>query len=93
MTRSRLSMRLFMHSILDGAPVLVDGLAGRRALAAAIAVKDAMDRSNALVAASGLLKAAELGRRSSSKASTASAAASDERPCGGVRLSITRAKA
>lgn len=44
----------FYASVLDGAPVLVDAAAGRRALAAAIAVKEAMDRSNALVTASGL---------------------------------------
>jgi predicted dehydrogenase len=49
----------FYASILDGASVLVDGAAGRRALEAAIAVKEAMDRSNARVAASGLLGAAE----------------------------------
>lgn len=45
----------FYASILDGAPVLVDAAAGRRALEAAIAVKEAMDRSNARVAAAGLL--------------------------------------
>jgi predicted dehydrogenase len=46
----------FIASILDGAPVVVDALAGRRALEAALAVKAAMDRSNAIVTASGLLR-------------------------------------
>ena len=45
----------FIASILDGAPVVVDATAGRRALDAALAVKAAMDRSNAIVTASGLL--------------------------------------
>lgn len=45
----------FYAAILDGAPVAVDAAAGRRALAAAIAVKEAMDRSNALAVAGGLL--------------------------------------
>jgi predicted dehydrogenase len=45
----------FIASILDGAPVLVDAAAGRRALDAALAVKAAMDRSNAIVTSSGLL--------------------------------------
>lgn len=49
----------FYASVLDGAPVLVDAAAGRRALAAAIAVKEAMDRSNAIVTASGLLTPAD----------------------------------
>lgn len=49
----------FYASVLDGAPVLVDAAAGRRALAAAIAVKEAMDRSNALVTASGLFNPAQ----------------------------------
>ena len=49
----------FYASVLDGAPVLVDAGAGRRALAAAIAVKEAMDRSHALVTASGLFNPAE----------------------------------
>jgi predicted dehydrogenase len=49
----------FIASILDGAPVVVDAAAGRRALDAALAVKAAMDRSNAIVTASGLLKAIE----------------------------------
>jgi predicted dehydrogenase len=45
----------FFASILDGAPVLVDAPAGRRALAAALDVGASMDRSHALVRASGLL--------------------------------------
>jgi predicted dehydrogenase len=45
----------FIASILDGAPVVVDAPAGRRALDAALAVKAAMDRSNAIVTSSGLL--------------------------------------
>jgi predicted dehydrogenase len=49
----------FIASILDGAPVVVDAAAGRRALDAALAVKTAMDRSNAIVTASGLLRATE----------------------------------
>lgn len=49
----------FYASVLEGAPVLVDAAAGRRALAAAIAVKEAMDRSHALVTASGLFNPAE----------------------------------
>ncbi|HTI00478.1 MAG TPA: Gfo/Idh/MocA family oxidoreductase [Acidisoma sp.] len=46
--------KAFYASVVEGAPVLVDAAAGRRALAAAIAVKVAMDRSNAIVTASGL---------------------------------------
>jgi predicted dehydrogenase len=45
----------FIASIQDGVPVVVDAMAGRRALEAALAVKSAMDRSNAIVTASGLL--------------------------------------
>jgi predicted dehydrogenase len=45
----------FFASILDGAPVLVDASAGRRALAAALAVSTAMERSYELVRASGLV--------------------------------------
>jgi predicted dehydrogenase len=45
----------FAASVLDGAPVLVDAAAGRRALAAAIAVTEAMAESRARMAASGLL--------------------------------------
>ncbi len=45
----------FIASCLDGAPVLVDALAGRRALAAALAVTGAMRDSRARMEASGLL--------------------------------------
>jgi len=46
----------FTASILDGAPVLVDAHAGRRALAAAIAVADAMANSRRVAEASGLIQ-------------------------------------
>jgi len=46
----------FTASCLDGAPVLVDGHAGRRALAAAIAVSDSMARSREQVMRSGLVR-------------------------------------
>ncbi len=45
----------FAASILDGAPVLVDAAAGRRALAAAIAVTQSMAANRAVAEASGLL--------------------------------------
>ena len=45
----------FAASVLDGAPVLVDAAAGRRALAAALAVMDAMTAAQARMRASGLL--------------------------------------
>ena len=45
----------FVAACLDGAPVLVDAAAGRRALAAALAVTESMARSEALVRASGLV--------------------------------------
>jgi predicted dehydrogenase len=45
----------FLAAVLDGAPVLVDAAAGRRALAAALAVTDSMAASRARMAASGLL--------------------------------------
>jgi predicted dehydrogenase len=45
----------FIASILDGAPVLVDAAAGRRALAAALAVTEAIAQSRALAEASGLV--------------------------------------
>ncbi len=45
----------FVAACLDGAPVLVDAAAGRRALAAAIAVAESMAQSSALVRASGLV--------------------------------------
>jgi predicted dehydrogenase len=46
----------FVAACLDGAPVLVDAAAGRRALAAALAVTESMARSEALVRASGLVR-------------------------------------
>ena len=45
----------FTASCLDGAPVLVNAAAGRRALAAALAVAESMAASSALVRASGLV--------------------------------------
>jgi predicted dehydrogenase len=45
----------FVASVLDGAPVLVDAAAGRRALAAALAVMQSMEESRARVRASGLV--------------------------------------
>jgi predicted dehydrogenase len=45
----------FVASVLDGAAVLVDAAAGRRALAAALMVTDSMAASRALAEASGLL--------------------------------------
>ena len=46
----------FIAAVLDGAPVLVDAAAGRRALAAAIAVGESMATSRALAEASGLIQ-------------------------------------
>ena len=46
----------FVASCLDGAPVLVDAAAGRRALAAALAVSDGMARSRAQAERSGLVR-------------------------------------
>jgi predicted dehydrogenase len=46
----------FVASVLDGAPVLVDAAAGRRALAAALAVTDSMAASRRWMAASGLIQ-------------------------------------
>jgi predicted dehydrogenase len=46
----------FAASILDGAPVIVDAMAGRRALAAAIAVTESMAHSRAVAEASGLIR-------------------------------------
>jgi len=46
----------FAAAVLDGAPVLVDAAAGRRALAAALAVTDSMARSRRLAEASGLIR-------------------------------------
>jgi predicted dehydrogenase len=45
----------FIASVLDAAPVLVDAEAGRRALAAALAVSDAIAQSRALAVRSGLV--------------------------------------
>ena len=45
----------FVASCLDGAPVLVDATAGRRALEAALAVTDSMAESRRLLTMSGLL--------------------------------------
>lgn len=47
----------FAASCLDGAPVLVDALAGRRALEAAIAVGDSIAESRRVAVASGLIQA------------------------------------
>ena len=46
----------FAASILDGAPVMVDAMGGRRALAAAIAVTESMASSRATAEASGLIR-------------------------------------
>ena len=46
----------FAASILDGAKVLVDAQAGRRALAAALAVTESMANSRAVAEASGLIR-------------------------------------
>lgn len=49
----------FVASCLDGAPVVVDAAAGRRALAAAIAVTESIAESRRLAVASGLIKQLE----------------------------------
>jgi predicted dehydrogenase len=46
----------FVAAILDGAPVIVDAAAGRRALAAALAVAASMEASRARAEASGLIQ-------------------------------------
>jgi predicted dehydrogenase len=46
----------FEASVLDGAPVVVDAAAGRRALAAALAVADGMAASQARMVAGGLIR-------------------------------------
>ena len=46
----------FAAAILDGAKVLVDAAAGRRALAAAIAVTESMAESRRVAEASGLIR-------------------------------------
>ncbi len=48
----------FVASILDGAPVVVDAAAGRRALAAALMVAGSMSNSRATAEASGLIRSA-----------------------------------
>ncbi|HEY8289648.1 MAG TPA: gfo/Idh/MocA family oxidoreductase, partial [Acetobacteraceae bacterium] len=45
----------FVASVLDGEPVLVDAAAGRRALAAALAVTDSMAQSRNRMMQSGLI--------------------------------------
>ena len=50
----------FVAAVLDGAPVLVDAAAGRRALAAALAVTDSMAASRARMEVSGLIGAGSL---------------------------------
>jgi predicted dehydrogenase len=49
----------FVSSVLDGAPVLVDAAAGRRALAAALMVTDSIAAARARMVASGLIKGLE----------------------------------
>ncbi len=51
----------FAAAVLDGAPVLVDAAAGRRALAAALAVTDSMAASRGRMVASGLIEQSENG--------------------------------
>jgi predicted dehydrogenase len=46
----------FVAAVLDGAPVLVDAAAGRRALAAALMVTDSIHATRARMAASGLIE-------------------------------------
>jgi hypothetical protein len=46
----------FVASVLDGAPVLVDAVAGRRALAAALQVTDGIAAARARMVASGLIE-------------------------------------
>ena len=70
----------FIASVLDGAPVLVDAAAGRRALAAALAVADGM-----AVRAG----ADERVRPDPAALGRTSAAASDGSPAGGRSVSST----
>ena len=51
----------FVASVLDGAPVVVDGAAGRRALAAALMVTDSIAAAHARMVASGLIEQVEHG--------------------------------
>ncbi len=46
----------FVAAVLDGAPIVVDAAAGRRALAAALAVAESMATSRAIAEASGLIR-------------------------------------
>ena len=46
----------FVAAVLDGAPIRVDAAAGRRALAAALAVADSMAQAKAKAVASGLIR-------------------------------------
>ncbi|MCW3474098.1 Gfo/Idh/MocA family protein [Limobrevibacterium gyesilva] len=46
----------FVAAVLDGAPVVVDAAAGRRALAAALAITDSMAASRAQAQAAGLIQ-------------------------------------
>jgi predicted dehydrogenase len=46
----------FVASVQDGAPVLVDAVAGRRALAAALMVTDSIAAARARMVASGLIQ-------------------------------------
>ena len=52
----------FIAAVLDGAPVVVDAAAGRRALAAALAVGESMAASRRLAEASGLIREADYNR-------------------------------
>jgi predicted dehydrogenase len=49
----------FVASVMDGAPVLVDAMAGRRALAAALMVTDGIAAARARMVASGLIEQVE----------------------------------
>jgi predicted dehydrogenase len=51
----------FVASVLDGAPVLVDAAAGRRALAAALMVADSISAARARMVASGLIEQTQNG--------------------------------
>jgi predicted dehydrogenase len=51
----------FVASVLDGAPVVVDAAAGRRALAAALMVTDGIAAARARMVASGLIEQTENG--------------------------------
>jgi len=51
----------FVSSVLDGAPVAVDALSGRRALAAALMVADSISAARARMVASGLIEQSQNG--------------------------------